>query len=71
MKAILVTLCFLFLFHGFSRAKGERKQNILWLIGENLTTHDLACYGGSNVHTPRLDALAAEGVLHPLVFFVP
>jgi len=38
-----------------------RRPNILWLIGENLT-HDLGCYGAQHVHTPHLDALAAQGM---------
>ena len=45
-----------------------RQPNILWLIGENLTPMDLACYGGKDVHTPNLDALAAEGVRYTHVF---
>jgi len=44
------------------------KPNILWLIGENLTPGDLACFGGKNVHTPNLDALAAAGVRYSGVF---
>src|SRR3954471_17188690 len=45
----------------------EKQPNILWLIGENLS-HDLACYGGPNVHTPHLDRLAKEGVRYKRAF---
>ena len=45
----------------------ERKPNILWLIGENLS-HDLGCYGASNVRTPNLDRLAKEGVRYTCAF---
>ncbi len=45
----------------------ERRPNILWLVGENLS-HDLGCYGAGQVHTPNLDRLAAEGVRYTRVF---
>ncbi len=45
-----------------------KRPNILWLIGENLTPGDLACFGGKDVHTPNLDSLAARGVRYPRVF---
>lgn len=43
------------------------KPNILWLVGENIS-HDLACYGAKDVHTPNLDALAATGVRYTRAF---
>ncbi|MBI5771639.1 MAG: sulfatase [Verrucomicrobia bacterium] len=49
-------------------AAAPRPPNILWLIGENLTPADLACYGGRHVHTPNLDALAAAGTRYTHVF---
>lgn len=48
-------------------AEPQRRPNILWLVGENLS-HDLGCYGARHVHTPRLDQLAAEGVRYTHVF---
>ncbi|QDT54223.1 Choline-sulfatase [Caulifigura coniformis] len=48
-------------------ADTPRRPNILWLVGENLS-HDLGCYGAKNVHTPRLDALAAGGQRFTRVF---
>lgn len=45
-----------------------RRPNILWLVGENLTTHDLGSYGAKQVRTPHLDALAAQGVRYTHVF---
>ena len=45
----------------------ERRPNILWLVGENVS-HDLGCYGAAQVHTPNLDRLAAEGVRFTRVF---
>jgi len=43
------------------------KPNIVWIVGENLDL-DLGCYGESNVRTPNLDRLAAEGVRYTNVF---
>ncbi|MGH7957810.1 MAG: sulfatase-like hydrolase/transferase, partial [Opitutaceae bacterium] len=48
-------------------AAPARRPNILWLVGENLT-HDLGSYGANNVHTPNLDAPAAQGVRFTRVF---
>lgn len=45
----------------------ERQPNILWVVGENFA-NDLTCYGGKNVATPNLDALAAKGVRYTNVF---
>ena len=45
-----------------------RRPNILWLIGENLTPHDVGVYGAKQVKTPNLDALAAQGVRYTRVF---
>lgn len=39
------------------------KPNILLVIGDDTTWADLPCYGGKNVATPNIDALAAEGML--------
>lgn len=50
--------------HGTDR----EPPNIVWLIGENLTSGDLACYGGEHVYTPHLDGLAREGVRYTNVF---
>jgi arylsulfatase A-like enzyme len=43
------------------------RPNILWIIGEDLGP-DLSCYGTPQVWTPRLDALADEGVRYTHAF---
>jgi arylsulfatase A-like enzyme len=43
------------------------RPNILWLVAEDFGPH-LACYGTKEVHTPSLDALAAEGVRYTRFF---
>ncbi len=37
-------------------------KNVLLLISDNQTWHDVGCYGNEVVQTPNLDSLAAEGV---------
>ena len=37
------------------------KPNLLWIIAADFSP-ELGCYGNTVVHTPRIDALAAEGV---------
>lgn len=37
-------------------------KNVLLLISDNQTWHDVGCYGNEVVQTPNIDRLAAEGV---------
>lgn len=48
-------------------AAANRRLNILWLVGENLS-HDLGCYGEKLVRTPNLDRLAEQGVRYTHAF---
>jgi len=38
------------------------KPNILFLLADDLGYGDLSCFGSSDIETPNLDALAAEGI---------
>lgn len=38
------------------------KPNILWIVSEDNASHWLGCYGNTQVQTPRLDALAKNGI---------
>jgi arylsulfatase A-like enzyme len=42
-------------------ATAPKRPNILWLIAEDFGV-ELGCYGATEVWTPNLDRLAAEGV---------
>ena len=58
-------LLFFFCFQFF--CLGDKRPNILWIVGENLKL-DLGCYGAKNVKTPNLDKLASEGERYTKVF---
>ncbi len=46
----------------FCSAETQR-PNILWITSEDNSSHWLGCYGNKQAVTPRIDALAKEGVL--------
>ncbi|MBN2128285.1 MAG: sulfatase-like hydrolase/transferase [Sedimentisphaerales bacterium] len=52
---------------GVESGRKIKRPNILWIVGENLKL-DLGCYGAKNVHTPNLDALAADGMRYTHAF---
>lgn len=39
----------------------ENRPNIIWIVGEDASAH-LSCYGETQIETPHLDQLAADGV---------
>ena len=45
----------------FSTPEQHHRPNILWILAEDASPH-IGCYGERAIHTPNLDALAAEGV---------
>ncbi len=47
---------------GSSRVFAERPPNVVLILADDLGYGDLGCYGQTRYATPRLDALAAQGV---------
>lgn len=45
-----------------SVAAQAKRPNVLWITSEDNAAHWLGCYGNAQAKTPRLDALAREGV---------
>jgi arylsulfatase A len=45
-----------------SHADVQRPPNIVFIFVDDQGYYDLGCYGANEVRTPRIDALAAEGV---------
>ena len=43
--------------------KAADRPNILWITSEDNASHWMGCYGNKDAKTPRIDALAAEGIL--------
>jgi len=59
----LVFVCLLAVAPGVQAAEAAVRPNILWITSEDNSSHWLGCYGNKLSKTPRLDALAKEGVL--------
>lgn len=49
------------IFGGFAAEPESRRPNILLILADDLGFSDIGCYGGE-IHTPNLDALAANGL---------
>jgi arylsulfatase A-like enzyme len=52
---------------GSVRAPDHERPNFLWIVSEDNDPF-LGCYGDPHARTPRLDALAAEGILYTHAF---
>jgi len=48
-------------------AQENPRPNILWILAEDMSP-EIGAYGYENVHTPRLDELASEGVAYTHAF---
>jgi len=57
MKTLLLSLALLL------PLSAQEKPNILWITSEDNSSHWLGCYGNKQSQTPRIDALAKEGIL--------
>ncbi len=44
------------------KAESNERPNIVLIVGDDLGYGELGCYGGSDIPTPNLDALASQGV---------
>ncbi|WP_372649094.1 sulfatase [Draconibacterium sp.] len=58
----LVIFTFLFGYRAMAQKVPKQTPNIVVIIGDDCTHSDLSLYGGTNVKTPAIDALAVEGL---------
>ncbi len=63
---ILIAACLAGAAAGTAAESGDR-PNILWISAEDLSAATLGCYGGA-AHTPRIDALARDGLRFDAAF---
>src|SRR5690349_10450654 len=62
-KSLVVAAVMVFALAASLRAADESPPNIIIILSDNLGYGELGCYGGyRRVPTPRIDALAAEGL---------
>ena len=60
MKTVFTILCALFL--NFSAAAKPKQPNIIFILVDDQGYYDLGCYGATEIKTPRIDAIAKEGM---------
>jgi hypothetical protein len=47
---------------GAAQTAGQRPPNFVFLFADDLGYGDLACFGNTEIRTPNLDRMAAEGM---------
>jgi len=52
-------------------AFADRKPNIIFVLGDDLGTGDVGCYGSDNFKTPHIDSLARGGIRYTRGYTVP
>lgn len=52
----------LFIFSSCSQEESNKSTNIILIMVDDLGSADLGCYGSTNIQTPNIDRLAANGV---------
>ena len=59
---LAVACCMLSLLPSATGAEPASRPNVLFVLCDDLRPDALGCYGSKHVKTPRIDALAADGV---------
>ncbi|MCP9236670.1 sulfatase-like hydrolase/transferase [Lewinella sp. JB7] len=70
LRTFLASLFLLFSFSAFTQVAGggareqgnSERPNVLWLTIEDTSPQFIGAYGNTDVHTPNIDRLAAEGI---------
>ena len=68
IRLCLLSCC---LFTGGSAFGDQRPPNIVLILADDLGYETVGCYGGTSYGTPRLDALAAQGIRFDHAYAMP
>ena len=60
---LTLTICALALFAGTKASAATDSPNVIVIFVDDQGYYDLGCYGATEVKTPRIDAMAKEGIL--------
>ena len=60
---VTLTICALALFAGTKASAATDSPNVIVIFVDDQGYYDLGCYGATEVKTPRIDAMAKEGIL--------
>ena len=62
MSKYFSTVFLLFVLSTFSARAESTKPNFIFILIDDQGYYDLGCYGATEVKTPRIDAMAKEGI---------
>jgi arylsulfatase A len=62
MSKRFATVLVLFVFSTFAGEAETKKPNFIFILIDDQGYYDLGCYGATEVKTPRIDAMAKEGI---------
>ncbi|MEC7394362.1 MAG: sulfatase-like hydrolase/transferase [Verrucomicrobiota bacterium] len=62
MSKYFSNVLFLFVLSTFSARAESKKPNFIFILIDDQGYYDLGCYGATEVRTPRIDAMAREGI---------
>lgn len=68
MSRFITTIAVLFIAAAAQLEGAERLPDIVVYLADDLSALDLPLYGGTNIKTPAIDALAADGMTFDLAF---
>lgn len=60
-KLLIMSSLFLYAFLGCKEEVDDR-PNIIFILGDDISQEDIACYGNTHIRTPHIDALAKDGL---------